>query len=142
MARGSRDTGETMSAAKRVSAPGSPAGFEPLVTALGGGNLDFAAMLAIADILPVMVAYVDRNLVYRFVNKPLADWFSLPRKEMLGRGVSEIIGEEEFGQREAMYAAALGGERTFYASEFEHASRGRVAVQSDYVPWADATGEV
>ena len=142
MARSGRDTGDMMSAAKRVPAPRNSAGFEPLVTALGGGNLDFAAMLAIADILPVMVAYVDRDLVYRFVNKPLADWFSLPRKEMLGRAVREIIGEEAFGQREAMYVTALGGERTFYASEFEHASRGHVVVQSDYVPWADAAGEV
>ena len=142
MARSSRDNDETMSASKRASTARNPGGFEPLVTALGGGNLDFAAMLAIADILPVMVAYVDRDLVYRFVNKPLADWFSVPRKEMLGRTVKEIIGEEAFGQREAMYAAALGGQRTFYASEFEHSSRGHVAVQSDYVPWADATGEV
>src|SRR5204863_643876 len=38
--------------------------------------------------------------------------------------------------------AALAGERTFYASEFEHPVRGHVAVQSDYVPWADASGEV
>jgi PAS domain S-box-containing protein len=41
-----------------------------------------------------------------------------------------------------MYRTALAGERTFYASEFDHATRGHVAVQSDYVPWADRSGEV
>src|SRR5204862_6472864 len=68
--------------------------FEPLVTALGGGVLDFSAMLAIADILPVMTAYVDRDLVYRFVNKPLAQWLGRPRRELLGKPIRKVIGAE------------------------------------------------
>ena len=48
-----------------VGAPRAPRDFEPLVTALGG-FLDFPAMLAIADMLPVMVAYFDRDFRYRF----------------------------------------------------------------------------
>ena len=54
----------------------------------------------------------------------------------------EVIGEAAFEQRRPMLGAALGGERTFFASEFDHPERGPVAVQTDYVPWADATGEV
>ena len=134
--------GSDLKAAPRASALRKPHGFETLVTALGGGTLDFTAMLAIADILPVMVAYLDTNLIYRFVNKPLAEWLGVPRSEVLGRTVQEIIGEEAFGQREALYQVALGGERTFYASEFEHPTKGRVAVESDYVPWADKNGVV
>ena len=122
--------------------PRTPRDFEPLVTALGGGTLDFAAMLAIADILPVMVAYIDSSLTYRFVNKPLADWLGLPRKEILGRTIRDLIGEAAFAPREPLFEAALKGERKFYASEFEHPARGHVAVQSDYVPWADANGQV
>ncbi len=135
--RGVQDRTERARGGRRA-----PGGFEPLVTALGGGNLDFSAMLAIADLLPVMLAYVDAALTYRFVNKPLADWFGLPRKDVLGKTIREIIGEEPFNDREPLLKTALTGERTFYASEFDHPERGRVAVQSDYVPWADATGEV
>ena len=134
--------GSDLTTSSRVFAPRKPHGFENLVTSLGGGTLDFSAMLAIADILPVMVAYLDTSLTYRFVNKPLAEWLGLPRKQILGRPVHEIIGEEAFGQREALYRVALGGERTFYASEFDHPTRGRVAVESDYVPWADRNGVV
>ena len=134
--------GSDLKAPPRASAPRKPHGFDTLVTALGGGTLDFSAMLAIADILPVMVAYLDTNLIYRFVNKPLAEWLGVPRSQVLGRTVQEIIGEEAFGQREALYQVALGGERTFYASEFEHPTKGRVAVESDYVPWADKNGIV
>jgi PAS domain S-box-containing protein len=120
----------------------TPHDYEPLVTALGGGVLDFPAMLAIADILPVMTAYVDSTLTYRFVNRPLAQWLGLPRKEILGKTVREIVGHEAFEQREPLYRAALAGERTFYASEFDSPERGHVAVQSDYVPWADSSGRV
>ncbi len=116
--------------------------FDMLVTALGGGVLDFRAMLAIADILPVMTAYIDRDFVYRFVNKPFAEWFDRPRKEVLGRHMSELIGAETFEGRVPMLELALGGERQFFAAEFEHPSRGTVALQVDYVPWADSAGEV
>src|SRR5205823_10350687 len=44
--------------------------------------------------------------------------------------------------RASVFKAALAGERIFYASEFDKPERGHVAVQSDYVPWADAKGEV
>jgi len=136
--------GKAGGAARVPPAPGQERagrGFEPLVTALGG-TLDFSNMLAIADILPVMVAYIDRDLVYRFVNRPLAEWLGRERKDILGRSIRDVIGAEAFAAREPMFAAALAGQRTFYASEFTHPERGAVAVQSDYVPWADASGEV
>ncbi len=120
----------------------APTGFEMLVTALGGGVLDFPAMLAIADILPVMTAYIDRGFVYRFVNKPFAEWFGRPRKDVLGRHMRELIGEETFAGRVPMLEAALAGERQFFAAEFEHPTRGALALQVDYVPWADSAGEV
>src|SRR3954462_3618447 len=73
-----------------IGAARTPHDYAPLVTALGGGVLDFPAMLAIADILPVMTAYLDSTLTYRFVNRPLAQWLGLPRKEILGKAVREI----------------------------------------------------
>jgi PAS domain S-box-containing protein len=126
----------------RISAARTPAGYEMLVTALGGGVLDFPAMLAIADILPVMTGYLDRDFVFRFLNKPLADWFGQPRRHILGRALSDLLGDAAFEQRRPMLEAALAGERKFFASEFDHPTLGPVAVQTDYVPWADPHGEV
>jgi PAS domain S-box-containing protein len=117
-------------------------GHEPLVTALGGGTLSLGAMLAIGDLLPVMIGYVDRSLVYRFVNLPLAEWFEFPRDEIVGRTMAEMLGEEAFAQRQPLLEAALAGQRQFFASEFNHSTRGGVAVQTDYVPWADPSGNV
>ena len=73
---------------------------------MGAGNLDFDAMLAIADLLPIMIAYVDRDFVYRFVNRALADWFRITRNEMLGRTMSEMLGEQAFAERKTLVEAA------------------------------------
>jgi PAS domain S-box-containing protein len=124
-----------------IGAPRTPEDFQPLVTALGG-YLDFPAMLAIADMLPVMVAYFDRDFRYRFINKPFAEWLGVPRKQILGRHSREIIGDKAFEERVPMIEQALKGQRTFFASEYDHPQRGRVAIQSDYLPWADHSGEV
>jgi PAS domain S-box-containing protein len=132
----------TAAAAQTRGAARSLGEFEPLITTLGGGTLDFSAMLAIADIMPVMVGYVDSGFVYRFVNKQLADWLELPRKAILGKHMRDVLGGDAYAHREPMLEAALAGERMFFASEFQHRARGRVAVQTDYVPWADAAGKV
>ena len=42
--------------------------------------VSFPGILAIADSLPVMIAYLDRQQRYTFVNRTLADWLEQPRK--------------------------------------------------------------
>ena len=94
-------------------------------------------LLALADTLPVLTAYVDREERYRFLNKPLADWFERPRGEILGRTLREVLGEAAYAVREPMLRAAFGGERQYFASEFDHPTRGPLAVQTNYVPWLE-----
>jgi PAS domain S-box-containing protein len=100
-------------------------------------------LLTLADLLPVMTAFVDRDLVYRFMNKPLGEWLGRPRRDMIGRTMPEVLGEKTFAERKAMVEAALRGERVFFASTFEHPERGILAAQSDYTPWVNPqTGDV
>ena len=100
-------------------------------------------LLQLADLIPVMTAYVDKDLRYRFMNKPLAEWLERPRREMIGLHMREVIGEEAFAEREGIIRAALAGERQYFASTWNHPTRGLLAAQSDYVPWLNpATGEV
>ena len=99
-------------------------------------------MLGLADELPVMVGYFDRELRYRFLNKALADWLELPRSEILGRTAAEITGDAAFLEREPLIRAALAGERQAVSTTFDHPTRGQLALQSEYIPWRDASGEV
>jgi PAS domain S-box-containing protein len=125
-----------------LGGPRTPQDFQPLITALGGGTLDFSAMLAIADLLPMPIGYIDATQTFRFINRAGAEWFDRPRREILGRTYAEIVGPDAFAARKPRLEEALAGERKYFAATFDHAKRGPLALQIDYVPWADAGGEV
>jgi PAS domain S-box-containing protein len=115
----------------------------PLPIELPAAMFSGPGLLALADLLPVMTAYLDRDLRYRFMNKPLAEWLEQPRKEMIGKTMREVLGDKAFEERRPMIEAALAGERVSFAATFDHPSRGLLAAQSDYTPWFDpATGAV
>ena len=115
----------------------------PLPLDLPSAMFTGPGLLTLADLVPVMTAFVDRHLRYRFMNKPLAEWFERPRREMIGKHMREVLGEAAFADREEMLRAALAGERKLFAATFEHPTRGVLAAQTDYVPWINpATGKV
>ena len=122
-----------------IAAP-APAGGggEPLAPGLP--PLDFSGLLAVADALPVLVAFLDPEQRFRFVNKPLADWIERPRSEILGRTMREVVGDEAYATRRPMVEAALGGERQWFAAAFPHPTRGDLALQTDYIPWTAPGG--
>src|SRR4051812_33072252 len=128
---------------KAKKAKAAPAASAPLPMELPPMMFTGPGLLALADLLPVMTAYVDRELRYRFINKALAEWLGKPRREMIGQTMAEVLGEANFAIRKPMVEAALGGERKFFAATFDHPVRGTVAAQTDYVPWLNpASGAV
>jgi len=90
----------------------------------------------------MMTAFVDRDEVVRFINKPMAEFLEQPRHEMLDRPVRAMMGEETYRERKPLIEAALAGERQFFVAEFQHPSRGKVAVQAEYVPWTAPDGTI
>jgi PAS domain S-box-containing protein len=99
-------------------------------------------LLALADLLPVMTAYYDRELRLQFINKAFAEWLERPRKDLIGLPINEIVGSEGFRHRQPMIEGALEGERQFFVAEWDHRSRGTVVAQTEYVPWVRPGGEV
>ena len=104
--------------------------------------IDFAQMLGIADALPMALAFVDTELRYRFVNQALADFVELPRSEMLGRTMGEILDPKVMADRREMLDAALAGERVWFAADYDHPRRGKLAIQSEYLPQFAPDGSV
>ncbi|MEO7786626.1 MAG: PAS domain-containing protein, partial [Sphingomicrobium sp.] len=103
---------------------------------------DLRAQLAIADSLPVMIAFLDREERYRFINKPLADWFERPRSEILGRTVREVMGAAHYARRAEEIRKVLRGECSMVAVTIDHPTRGPLALQTDYRPHFDEQGAV
>jgi PAS domain S-box-containing protein len=99
-------------------------------------------MLAIADMLPIMCAYIDRDERVRFLNRPLADYFEQTRDELLGLPIREVMGEETYAERKPLIDAAMAGEKQFFVASFNHPTRGPAAIQAEYVPWTGKSGRV
>ena len=99
-------------------------------------------LLALADLLPVMTAYYDRDARVQFINKLFAEWLDRPRPEIIGKTMAEVIGEQAWLDRKPMVEGALAGERQFFVAELAHPTRGSLVAQSEYVPWIRPGGEI
>jgi len=69
---------------------------------------------AIADNLPVLVAYVDSERRFRFANSTYRDWFGLDSEAILGRLTHEVLDPDYVASVEPYVRRALAGERVEY----------------------------
>ena len=96
----------------------------------------------LTDALPVLVAYIDADLRYRFINKLAEEWFPYRREEIIGTTVQEAIGEEAYEAIAPRIRQALAGEPVSF-EQFMPYRRGRPRwVRSSYVPRPGRDGTV
>ena len=116
------------------------AGPQPVI-AEATAAVDFAQIRAIADALPVMIAHLDTEQRYTFLNSALAEWFERPRQSIIGRTAEAVLGTA-YEVRKPLIEAALRGQRLCFASDFEHPSRGKLSVRSEYIPHLAPDGNI
>ncbi len=97
---------------------------------------------SIGDSLPVLIAYVDRNLTYRFANAYYKQWMGHDPEWMLGRSVGEVLGEEVFAERRPLMLRALAGERVTSDTRLPTANGRDRRMETHYLPRHDAEGRV
>lgn len=66
---------------------------------------------AIADHAPALIAHVDRDLRFRFVNAAFRQWYGVEPESLLGSSLTELLGVEVFAQIRDWVDRALAGER-------------------------------
>ena len=94
---------------------------------------------AIADALPVLISYVDKDQIFRFANKAYEIWFERPLSAVLGRRVNEVMSAAMYEARRPYLERALAGESVSYEADFFR-STGAFATQVVHVPHRDASG--
>lgn len=96
----------------------------------------------VVDAVPGMIAYVERDKRFGFVNNTYQRLSGRTPRETVGRPVREVLGEDAYAQIEPYLERALAGE----ALDFER--RARLAdgalrdLRTQYVPDRDASGSV
>ena len=57
-----------------------------------------AELRLIMDNVPARVSYIDRDYRYRFLNRHNEEWLGESRKELTGRAIAEVVGDERASQ--------------------------------------------
>ena len=89
-----------------------------------------AELRLIMDNVPARVAYIDTEYRFRFLNRHNEEWLGESRKDLTGRKVAEVIGEERFAQLQPLLARVLKGE-VVATEQMLVAAVGRAALGGD-----------
>lgn len=92
--------------------------------------------------MPVLIAYVDTDLIYRLSNGRFGDWFGISEEEVVGRSIREVIGDAAFLQIEPYTRRALNGERVSFETTLPYQHGPVRDVHVMYMPHHAPNGEV
>lgn len=93
----------------------------------------------VANSVPALISYVDREQRYRFSNRTYNDWFGIAHERMAGRTVAEVFGEDAYARMRENIERVLAGEEVQF--EFTTAEGGqRRTLQISCVPQLAADG--
>ncbi|MDI1297448.1 MAG: type II toxin-antitoxin system ParD family antitoxin, partial [bacterium] len=101
-----------------------------------------AELRRITDALPMLIAYVDRDHVYRFANACYEDWFGIRPGAITGKPVAAVVGKAVYEDRRPSIARALAGE-SFSTETFLPKKDGQLRrCELRYIPHVEADGSV
>ncbi|MDO9425412.1 MAG: PAS domain-containing protein [Methylobacterium sp.] len=96
----------------------------------------------VTDALPVLIAFIGADHVYRFANRAYDDWFAVPADRIVGQDVRDLLGPEAYAARRPFMERALAGEAVTFELDWPHRDgRPRVA-EIRYLPRRAADGRV
>ena len=101
-----------------------------------------ARLRIITDSIPGAISYVDSERRFRFVNAVFADWYGMPREQIVGRKAREIMQEKDFLIAAQWGARALQGEDVMFERTMSTPSQQNRHFLVRYFPDRDANGVV
>lgn len=96
----------------------------------------------LTDALPILVGFIDRGHVYRFANQGYREWFGLDANAVVGKHVSEVVGEANYKARLPLIERAMAGERIITDTPVGRPDGVRRTAEIRYVPRQTSTDEI
>jgi len=94
------------------------------------------------DNVPVLIAYIDRDQRYRFVNRAYEQLLRLPREAILGRRTDEVLPSDYLRARARHSQAVLMGQPQRFEVDLPAADGGVRHASATYIPDFNVRGEV
>ncbi|OWY66439.1 hypothetical protein B7486_36570 [cyanobacterium TDX16] len=101
-----------------------------------------AELSLITNTVPALIAYVDLEQRYRFVNRSYERWFNHPATEICGRHVRQVLGEAAYDKIRPYVEQALAGQAVKYESQVPYQDGGVRYIEAVYIPQFDIQGHV
>ena len=101
-----------------------------------------AQMRLIADALPVLIGFIDRDRIYRFANSAYTDWFGLHPRDVVGRSMDTVFGEAGLAPREHEIQLALSGEQVRFEMPWPRRNGERRDAEVRYLPRPAPDGRI
>ena len=96
----------------------------------------------VANNAPVLIAQVDQDYRYRYVNQQYADLFSLQASDLPGKQVREVLGDQAYDVAAPRMAEALNGQPVEFDLVLPQVSGTSRTVQVRYAPERNRLGQV
>jgi PAS domain S-box-containing protein len=96
----------------------------------------------ITDGLPVLIAYVDPQQRYRFVNKEYEHWFQIPCAQIIGKSVRELVGEAYYESIKKHINDVLSGKFVDYEDTLFLKDGKPRSIEAKYIPDIEKDGNV
>ncbi|MBM3299171.1 MAG: PAS domain S-box protein, partial [Deltaproteobacteria bacterium] len=96
----------------------------------------------IADSLPVLISYVDSEQRYQFNNKTYELWHQHKAKEIRGKRVRDVLGDQRYGKIVNHIELALSGETVRFEAALGCGDGRTRDIEATYVPHFGDKGEV
>jgi len=101
-----------------------------------------AKIRLVTDAMPALIAYVDNRQIYRFTNLGYESWFGMPRSEINGRAMREVLGPELFDARRHYVERALAGEASVFELELPAPRQHIEFARATFIPHFASDGSV
>ena len=88
----------------------------------------------ITDSMPGLISYIDREYRYQFVNQAYTDWFGLEAKDIVGKPMSTVVGDQAFAELKPHIDLALSGKTAIFESEIQYRHGGKRLIRASYTP--------
>lgn len=96
----------------------------------------------IDEVMPVMLAYIDRDLRYRYHNRAFRKWLGREAARINGHTMREVLGDAVFAEIGSRLGEALSGHAVRYQRTQKTANGGVARLFIHLVPHVDKAGKV
>ena len=105
-------------------------------------SLKARQLKSITNALPVLVAYINNDKEFKFVNRAYTDWFGIPAEKINGKKIEEVWGEDNYRKLHEKVMIALAGRLMTFDMELEFSENNKKYINATLIPDSDIDGQV